>query len=209
VKPETLHRIRSAAHEELARSPRPRPWWQDAVVLAGINSAVAIVCALYLGSPRFLGNLAQPPVLVAVAVPVALMIVLGAVAAVMPGGRAGLASALVLVVIGAAAVVSGGTGSADGGGFLASGIPCMRSEWVMATVPTAAAIAVLSRFAYSPLRMLVGALSGGATGLLALHLHCPIGTASHLLVFHILPWLAAAGIAVFIRSRVRSRSFAP
>jgi hypothetical protein len=208
VKPETLHRIRSAAHQELARSPSARPWWYDAALLVAINSGVAIVCALYLGWPRLLDNSASRPILVAVAIPVALVIVLGAVASVMPGRRAALIGTLVLAVAAAVAIVSV-TSGADTGRFVGGGVPCMRSEWVMAIVPTAAAVAVLSRFAYSPLRMLVGALSGGATGLLVLHLHCRNVTLPHVAVFHVLPWLAAAGIAVLIRSRIRSRSFAP
>ena len=209
MKPEALHRIRSAAHQELARSPSARPWWYDAALLVAINCGVAIVCALYLGWPRLLDGSASRPLLVAVAVPVAVVIVLGAVAAVMPGRRAGLISTLLLAAVAAAAVVSVTSGTDTGSRFVGGGVRCMRAEWVMAVVPTAGAIAVLSRFAYSPLRMLVGALSGGATGLLVLHLHCRNVTLPHVVLFHVLPWLAAAGIAVFIRSRIRSRSFAP
>jgi hypothetical protein len=209
VKPEALQRIRAAAHEELARAPKLRPWWHDALLMAGINSAVAVACAPLLGLAGFSGNPAPAAIQVAVAVPIALVIVLGAVVAVMPGRAVGLLSALVLVGIAAAAIVTGGSGTWNGRAFPAGGIACMSQELVMATVPTGLAIAVLSRFAYSPLRMLVAALAGGAAGVLALHLRCPIATASHLAVFHVLPWMAAAGIAVFIRSRVRSRSFAP
>jgi hypothetical protein len=144
-----------------------------------------------------------------VAVPVVAVIAVGAVFAVKPGARAGLMSALVLAVVAAAALIVGGSTATDARPFLGRGIPCLRTELAIAVIPSAAAIAVLSRFAYNPLRILVGALSGGATGLVVLHLHCPIGTAAHVGVFHVLPWMAAAGIAVLIRSRVASRSFAP
>jgi hypothetical protein len=209
VKPETVERIRSAAHAELARTPRPRPWWRDAVALVAINTAVVIVFAVALGATRFFGNATSPAVLVAVAIPTALVIVLGAVAAVMPGGRWAPMSALALVAVASVAIVLGGSGTKGGRSFLTAGLPCLSTELITATIPVAAVIAVSSRFAYDRLRILVGGLSGGATGLLALHLHCRIGTASHLVVFHALPWMAAAGIALFIRSRVRSRSFAP
>ena len=209
MRPETLHRIRSAAHEELARVPMPRRWWHEALLLAGLNSAVAVACALALSSTGFIGNPASVGVLVAVAVPPALVIILGAVAAVMPGRRAGLLSALVLVGIATVAIVFGGSATADDRPFLGAGVRCLSVEILAATLPTTAVIVVLSRFAYQPLRILVGGLAAGATGVLALHLHCPIGTPSHLVLFHLLPWVAAAAVAVFIRSRVHSGSFAP
>ena len=209
MKPETLHRIRSAAHEELARVPVPRRWWHEALLLAGLNSAVAVACALALSSTGFIGNPASVGVLVAVAVPPALMIILGAVAAVMPAGRAGLLSALALAGVTTVAIVFGGSATADGRPFLGAGLRCLSVEILAATLPTTAVIVVLSRFAYQPLRILVGGLAAGATGVLALHLHCPIGTPSHLILFHLVPWVAAAGVSLLIRSRVHSRSFAP
>jgi Negative regulator of sigma F len=208
VNPETFYRIRTAARAEFARAHTPRPWAHDALLLAGINCALTIAYAA-VRPPGFIGNVAPSAMFVAVAVSVAAVGVLGAMAAVWPGRRAKLMSALVLVAIAAAAVVSGGSGAEDARSFPAAGIFCVRAELVWAATPTIAALAVLSRFAYSTTRTLVGGLAAGATGLLALHLHCRIGTASHLAMFHVLPWVAVAGISVFIRSRIQSRSFAP
>src|SRR5229473_3687203 len=52
-------------------------------------------------------------------------------------------------------------------------------------------------------------LTGAAAGLIALHTHCENGLAPHLLTFHLLPWLAVAGLAIWTRAQLPSRSFAP
>lgn len=204
-----LERMRRLAQEELAREPVARGWWKDAALLALVNLVVAAACTFALGRNGLVRNVSPLEVLVAVAAPVVLLLVLGALAAVIPAKRTALVTALVLGGVAAAAVILGGSGFDDGRTFLAQGVPCLTSELVIAVVPTAAAVWVLSRFAYSPLRMFLGGLAGGAAGIFALHLHCPIGTAAHLLAFHVLPWVLAAGLAVLVRSRISSRSFVP
>ena len=207
--PSAFERIRTLALEELERAPAARPWWKDAAILAAVNAVVAVGCVFALGRKGLVFNQAAPAVLIAVAVPVLLTALLGAVAAVIPGRPARIANALVLALLATAAILLGRSGYGDQRPFLLQGMPCMTSELAMSILPVVAAVFVLSRFAYSRIRMFLGGLAAGAAGLFALHLHCPIGTASHLAVFHVLPWIAAAAVAVLIRSRVRSRTHAP
>ncbi|MBX5483278.1 MAG: DUF1109 family protein [Myxococcaceae bacterium] len=205
----SLERIRLKAHEALAQEPEMRPWWKDALVLCSLNLAVAAGCTLALGRRGLVLNEAAPAVLIAVAAPVVLLLIAGAVAAVMPGRRGSLKLLIGLAVLAAAAVLFGGSGVTDARPLVQQGLPCMRAELLMAILPTLGAILVLSRFAFDPTRMFVGGLAAGAAGLFALHLHCPIGTVSHLALFHVLPWVLAAGLSVLIRARVRSKTWAP
>lgn len=46
-------------------------------------------------------------------------------------------------------------------------------------------------------------------GVLAPHLHCPIGAAAHVAAFHGLPWVLATLLALLARQRTSSRTFAP
>lgn len=205
----SLERIRKLGLEELAQKPIARPWWKDALLLCGINAFVAAACTLALGREGLVLNEAAPLVLVAVASPVVLTLFMGALTAVMPSRAGRVLGLLGLAGLAAVAVIVGGSGATDGRSFLAQGIPCMSVELVAAAVPTIVAVLVLSHFAYDPLRMFVGGLAAGAAGLFALHLHCPIGTVTHLALFHVAPWIGAATLAVLCRSRMRSRSFAP
>ncbi len=209
-----LEQLRQLALTELAASPAPRPWWRDAALLAGVNLLVTVVCTVGLGKNGLVLNQSPAAAVAAVAVPVVLVLLLGALAAVIPWrpGRAGAWGGTLLALAGVTglAVAFGGSGHADPArGLLRAGLPCLTTELVISVVPITAAVLVLARFAYSPWRMLVGGLSAGAAGLFALHLHCPIGTLGHLAAFHVLPWLAVAGLAVLLRGRVRSHSYAP
>lgn len=204
-----LERMRAAALLELASEPVPRPWWKDALLLAGINAVAAVLCTLALGREVRVLNTLALPMLLAVATPIVLSLLLAAVAAVVPGAHRARWAVAVLLAVAGVAVIVGGNGLDEGRALLAAGMPCFNAEVIMSVVPTAAAVGVLSRFAFNPARMFIAGLGAGAAGLFALHLHCPIGTWVHLALFHVLPWLAAAGAAVWIRARIRSRSFAP
>jgi hypothetical protein len=206
VRETTLEAIRRAAHAELERAPRVRPWWVDAAALVVVNA----VCGL-AWSARYAFNLEQHtgPVLRTLGtIGLVLVAVAGAVAAVRPEGRPlrlltlGVAVGTVLVLLGAA------SGFDPGGPFL-GGVSCGVSELTASVVPAGVSLYVLSRFAPDLVRTLVAGLAAGAGGLVTLHLHCPNGTPEHLVVFHLLPWVLVSGLAVLLRRWLPSTTFAP
>ena len=48
-----------------------------------------------------------------------------------------------------------------------------------------------------------------AGGALVLHLHCGNGTLTHLALFHLLPGVVLAAMAVLVRGALRPRAFTP
>lgn len=208
-----LERMRQLALAELTQAPVPRPWWRDAALLGGINVVVALVCTVALGAKGLVLNLSPGAVVAAVALPVVVVLLFGAVISVMPRRRgrslaSGL-SALVALGAGALLIVTGSGFDEPQRDFWAVGLTCLAIEVIISLVPVATAVVVLCGFAHNPWRMFVGGLAAGAAGIFALHLHCPIGTWLHLAAFHVLPWLLVAAGAVLVRGRMRSRSFAP
>jgi hypothetical protein len=89
------------------------------------------------------------------------------------------------------------------------GWACLGIELVASTVPLLVALKALTQFAFSPLRAAQVGLTAGAVGALAAHLHCPSRALPHLLGLHMLPVLALVAIAVVVRRRMPSKSFAP
>lgn len=60
-----------------------------------------------------------------------------------------------------------------------------------------------------PDQEVVAGLAAGAGGLMTLHLHCPNGTLGHLLLFHLVPSALVSLLAVGVRRRLSSASWAP
>lgn len=207
--PQALEQMRKSALEELAKTPVARPWWKDALVLAGINALIAAACTIAMNRGFSVGSPLSSGVLLAVMAPLLMTVVLGAIAAVIPRHRGLLVGALVVATATGGLVVLAGVPDASQGELVPRGMPCLTAELIMAIVPTGIAVLILSRFAYSPLRMFVGGLAAGAAGLFALHLHCPVASPLHLGLFHVAPWISAAALSVLIRGRVRSGSYAP
>ena len=52
-------------------------------------------------------------------------------------------------------------------------------------------------------------VSAAATGLFALHWHCTDGSASHLMLYHALPWLALALLAIPLRRALPTENHVP
>lgn len=198
-----LEAIRAAAHAELARQPRTRSWWVDALQLACVNLVFGAGAALVLDWNSTQHTSAALRYLSAAALCVVSL--LGAVLAVRPRARALRLAVIGLALTSIAAVLAAASGFDPG--MLGAG--CGVSEGLLSLVPLVAATVILSRFAFDASRTIVGGLAAGAGGMLALHLHCPIGTLSHLALFHVLPWLAVAGVTLLVRSRLTSRSAAP
>ena len=194
---------------ELAATPRPTPWWQDVLVLLGTYLVVATVGLLWVGRHGLLLNGASSYWVAGVA----LLIVAG----VGGGALLGLAPSrrtwpLGWVAAGAGAMVVAqllGRSGVQVRPFLTGTLGCMGTEVALSVVPLALAMVLLCRSAYQPVRALAAGLSAAGVSLLVLHVHCPDGTADHLMLGHLLPWGVLAGVAVFIRSRLPSRTFAP
>jgi len=201
---EKLEAIRLAAQVELARHPAVRPWWVDAGALLGINLLFGAGSMLLLTTPVD----GFGPLRWGVAGALLAVCALGSFAAVRPGWRAARLVLLGLAGLTMALVLIAATGFDPGRPFL-GGMGCGLWEGMASVVPVIAAMVVLSRFAPDPLRTVVGGLAAGAGGLLALHLHCPNGMLSHLIVFHLVPWVLVSLAALGLRRLVRSASWAP
>jgi hypothetical protein len=199
-------RIRATAHAELAAHPRPRLWWSGALALGAVALASAAAGALHGAR----GNLASPGRQIAVAAALVACIGCASWAALSPRRRSrGFAIGASLVAAAVVAAAGSGVFPAWCGGFWESGMGCARAvaTW---SLPTCVAALLFQRSAaWSFSRALVGGLAAGAAGALALHPHCPIGQASHLALFHVVPWFAVAAALALIQRRLPVRSFAP
>jgi Negative regulator of sigma F len=199
-------RIREAGRTELAARPRAHAWWLSAFVVCALALGTGIAGAVLM--PR--GNLASPPRQIGVA---ALL-----VGAILSGSWAGLSperrwrtAALGAALAASAAVVAGGSGvfPAWCGGFWEAGLRCARAVVLYSVPCSIAALLLLRSAAFSAPRALATGLASGAGGALALHPHCPIGEASHLALFHVLPWFAVAAALLLVQRRLHPRTFAP
>lgn len=197
------------ARAELAAHPKPTPWWRELLVLLSVYAAVFAGGLVWLSRDGVVGNRAPPMVVTSVALLTLVLVGGGALLAVAPSRRRLPWEVLALAAVGVAAVqVLGGSGlqiRPPVRGMLG----CMGSEVLMSVLPLAVALVLLCRSAFQPVRALAAGLSAAGVSLLVLHIHCPDGTVRHLLSAHVLPWLLLAGVAVLVRSRLPTRSYAP
>ncbi len=198
----TMHEF---ARAELRSKPKPRMWWVDAGVLLGINLAVAAIAASVFGIAP-VGT--HPPVSAwGIAAALVGLMGFGSWAAVRPGARSLRTVTLGIAGLAAAWIFVGGSGIGDGRLFSA-GIGCALISLGVCLVPLLVGLWVTSRFAFDVTRAISAGASVGATGMFVLHLHCANGTASHLLTFHVLSWVAVTLTALVIRRALPSRSYA-
>ncbi len=203
-----------AAHkrtlEELARQPVARPWWRELLALLGTYAVVTVAGLFYLGRAGLVGNTASPPVVAGLALLILALVGGGAYLSLAPLGRRipwvpiALAAALVAIL-----QVLGGSGTTPGRNFLVNAMGCMKTEMLLSIPPLALALVLLCRSAFQPVRAIAAGLSAAGVSLFVLHLHCPDGTAGHLMLGHVVPWLLLSGVALFLRSRMPTRSYAP
>ncbi|MCY1020025.1 DUF1109 domain-containing protein [Pyxidicoccus sp. MSG2] len=202
-----------AAHQlalkELAAHPKPTPWWRELLVLLAVYAVVLGGGLAWLSRDGVVGNQAPPMVVAAVALLTLVLVGGGAFLALAPSRRRVPWALVALAAVGVAAVqVMGGSGlqiRPPMRGMLG----CMGSEVALSVLPLAVALVLLCRSAFQPVRALAAGLSAAGVSLLVLHLHCPDGTVRHLMSAHVLPWLVLAGVAVLVRSRLPTRSYAP
>jgi len=203
--------LRDAVLKELAAHPVAPPWWREPVLLSGLCLAAVVLAVLWLGRHGpLVNNQASAPGLLITGALLFGVLLWGAFGAFAPGGR-WLRNGLIAFSLEAAAVVAlAGSGlDVPKGAFLAAGTGCALTEFGTSAVPLAITLWMLTRVAYQPQRAFAAGLTTGAVGMLALHLHCPCGALAHLALFHVVPWLALAGLAILIRSLLPSRTYAP
>ena len=208
---EALRRVHALARAELHTHPRARRWWWGALGLMALNLAVGVGSAVMLLTPRLShhGHPEPSPVLWAIAVLLLALLAAGPLLAFAPSRRGVLGAGLLLALAAALGVGFGGSGLTDARPLSIAGVGCMSAEVLLSLLPFAATLWLLRAMPARPLRTLLACLSASAAGLLGLHLSCPVGTATHLLGFHVLPWLALGGVALLLRPRLRTRAYAP
>jgi len=203
--------ISASLERELAMTAgTPAPsLWRGPVLLGLLQGVAAMVVVVALGRGGLVRNQAAPAALWAVGLALVICALGGTLAAVAPGYRR-LRAALFLLAAGTATVLGGaGSGLPGRRAFVMDGAVCMSVEAACAVLPLVAALWIQRRFAFDPMRAALASLAAAATGVFALHLHCPIGTAGHLYTFHVAPWLLLGAVGLWIRSRLQSRSYAP
>ncbi|MCP3100157.1 DUF1109 domain-containing protein [Myxococcus sp. K15C18031901] len=204
---ETAHRL---ALEELTARPRATPWWRELLVLLGVDVGVMALGLALLGRGSWVGNQAAPWVVAGVGLLILALVGAGTYLALAPQRRKvpSWGALLLGATVVAVAQLAGGTGQRMRPPPM-GGLGCMASEVLLSVVPLACVLVLLCRSAFQPVRAVAAGLSAGGVSLLVIHVHCSDGTAGHLLTGHLAPWLALAGLAVLLRSRLPTRSHAP
>lgn len=201
-----LDSLAVAARAALGREPRARAWWVDGVIVLALTALLGVAGVLGMSwSEQQHGSQATKLV---VAAAWALLMASGSVLWLKPGRAS--SRALVIGGFGSAALLTllGASGVAGDVPF-SSGLACAVTEVVMSLAPVVAVLVVSTRFAATSLHVVAGALAASSGAALALHFHCPNGTTAHLVTWHLLPALVVAALAALLRTRLRSRTFAP
>jgi len=203
---EALKQLAKAAQDELAAHPKPRPWWVDGLVVLALN----LVMGVGASAAMTWSDLQHASMTMRAVVAVAWLVVMavGSLLWLRPGGSAG--RWLVAGSFLAASVLAiGGASGFDPGAPFFRGMGCAFTECGLAIIPVAVLLVLSTRFAATASNVFVGALAAASGGALALHLHCSNGTVAHVAMFHLLPAVVLAGVAVLVRRFLRPRSFVP
>ncbi len=204
--PRDVSALAQAARAELAAHPRARRWWADAVVLLGFNALLGLAAAVSMSwsEQQHHSQLSK----YAAGLAWFMVLSVGSVWWLKPGpARArwsvvvGFAAAAVVTLLGASGV--------DGGQPFMTGMWCAMTECFIAVLPVTLVLVLSLRFSASRLHLVAGSLAAASGAALALHFHCSNGTVLHLLVWHLLPAVVLAAIAVGVRAVLRPRAFVP
>jgi len=201
-----LEAVRSRALDALRTTPL-RPWTQDAARIALLQAAVAVVVTALLGPRNWASPMARHMALALVGAVLLVVVTLGSVLALAPGRR-GLRWMLLLIPVVPGLLVLSGNG-VHTATTVQSALPCLVTVVLTAVIPLAVGLALLRGMALDAARTGALALSAAATGLFALHWHCTDGSASHLMLYHALPWLALALLAIPLRKALPTQSHVP
>jgi hypothetical protein len=195
--PSRLEAARAAALKELQAQPLARPWW---VAGAGLLAVDAVLAAAL---PFSMSLRADPQAWICAALWWAVAAG-GTFAALMPGRAWTRWAALLSGALALAATFAGALGRGDMGGS-----SCAVIELGASVLPVVVTLAVLTRFAFDPLRAAVAGAAAAAVGVGVLCIHCPSTAFAHVAAFHVAPWLAVALAAAALRRMLPSRSLAP
>jgi len=194
-----------AAHREMAK-PR-RPWWALSLGLAAANACLATAAVFVLKAWNWQLSTSPRWLFLGAATVLAALATAGALLALSPTRR-WLKVAMGLAAVAPLCVLLAADGRVANSPFLA-GASCLWTVLLLSALPLAGGVWLLTRMAYSPWRALAVGLVSGGVGLLALQFHCANGASAHLLVFHLLPWVALGGAAVLLRQLLPTSSYAP
>lgn len=200
---------RRFALETLEKQPQASPWWSELLLLGGVHAAAGGVGFALLARDGWTGTGASSGAVAVVALLILAMVGAGAYLGLTPQRRTvpGWAVAAAALGLGAAVVLAGSGQQTRP--LLASVLGCVGMELAVTTVPLAVTLVLLCRSAFHPVRALAAGLSASAVGLFLLHLRCAEGSASHLLLGHVLPWWVLGLLAVPLRWLLPTRSYAP
>jgi hypothetical protein len=195
-----------AAREELAAHPKTRPWWVDGLVLLGLN----LVMGLGAAAAMHWSDTQHASMVMRSVVAGAWLVVmsLGSVLWLRPGAVAARWVVSGAFVLASALAIAGASGFDPGSPFF-SGMGCAFTECAVGLLPVGVVLLLSTRFAAGGSQVFAGALAAGAGGALALHLHCGNGTVGHVVMFHLLPAVLLAGLAVLVRHFLRPSTFVP
>lgn len=200
------------ARAAIAAEPKVRPWWRAPLVVLQLG----LICAaafLFVGQGQRGAFRNAAPVEVVLGLSFCIffgVMGLASFAAFAPQARKAMRAALVFAGFVGLGVAVLGTGEVAGHThFWKAGGVCTALGLGVGLVPFATALIGMRHFAFRPLSAFVAGLGSLGAGLFALNIFCDVGAVSHLSLFHVLPWVAMAGVGVFIRSRMRTLSFAP
>lgn len=195
-----LHR----AHRELARPLRP--WWVLALGVGLGNAILAAAAIAVLGPSNWEVSRSGNGMLVAAMAWLTALAAGGVLLALAPRRR-GLGVVLGLAALAPLPVLL------TAGGHVASqplvaGAHCAWAVVLLSALPLAGGAWLLTRVAYSPARAFAVGLASAGVALLVLEMACD-GTRPHVLLFHVLPWLAIGAAAVLLRRALPTLSYAP
>ncbi len=204
LSPEVQAAWLGTAHLELARPVRP--WWLLALGVGLGNALLAALAIAVLEPSNWDAPRQGNALLVAALVCLTALAAGGSLLALAPRRR-GLWAVLAVAAVAPllALLTAGGRAS---GQPLVAGAHCAWTVLLLSVLPMAGGAWLLTRVAYSPARAFAVGLVSAAVALLVLEIHCD-GTGPHVLMFHVIPWLAIGAGAVLLRRALPTLSYAP
>jgi len=202
----SLEAAHGRALEALRRTPL-RPWTRDAARIALLQAAVALGVTMMLGMRNWSSPMAHHMALAGVGAVLLVIATLGSVLALAPGRRRPRWMLLLIPVVPVLLLLSGN--GVHTRPTVQGALPCLVTVVLTAIIPLAVGLALLRGMALDAARTGALALSAAATGLFALHWHCTDGSASHLMLYHALPWLALGLLAVPLRRALPTENHVP
>lgn len=203
---DALQKLAGAARAELAAQPRARAWWRDALGVLAVNLVTSVGAMLAMS--RASTQHASMTLAYVVGLAWLALAAIGSAWWLRPGSSTRRWAVAGLFFF-ASALAMGDASGFDPGMPFFSGLKCALTECTVAVAPVALVVFLSLRFAARPSHLFAGALASVAGGALVLHLHCGNGTLAHLVVFHLLPGVVLAAMAVVVRAAMRPRAFVP